>query len=106
MEREIDAPEGAVHLKQRRRSLIGVCLALMVVWILLAIWWDSQRGWTVSRLERLVRAEVASDFKRADVEEWFDRHHIQHSYYSKTTGELYGQSTMPMLAGLRGEDIG
>jgi hypothetical protein len=91
-----------------RPPLTG-CLALVVLAVLALATWvglDSQRGWTVAKLERLIEAEVTPHCDRQQVEAWFDRHGIPHKYSVDTTGSRYGDQTMPMLAGLRDEDLG
>jgi hypothetical protein len=67
---------------------------------------DAKRGWTVERLERSIRDEVPTTADRREVEAWFDRRRISCSYTADTTGDRSGNSTMPMLAGLRDEDLG
>lgn len=66
---------------------------------------DSQRGWTKARLEDLIVAEVPGACDRTHVEAWFDKHGIEHLYFADTTGDQAGKNTMPMLAGLRDEDL-
>jgi hypothetical protein len=81
-------------------------VALTVLALASWVWIDSRRGWSVARLEALIAAEVPFDADRQAVEKWFDRHGIAHSYIVDTTGDRASQSTMPMLAGLRDEDLG
>ncbi len=69
------------------------------------MWRDSKRGWTVTKLEALIGAEIQPGCNRQQAEAWFDKHSIQHSYFSDTTGDRSGNSTMPMLAGLRDQDL-
>jgi hypothetical protein len=66
--------------------------------------WD-QRGWTVSRLERKIKAEVPPGCGRAEVEAWLARQRIRRSYREYTTGDRRGDRTMPMLAGLDSKDL-
>jgi hypothetical protein len=64
------------------------------------LWWEAQRGWTVAELERLIKEELSPDCGRREVEAWFDRHGIPHSYNTDTTEDRYMGLTMPVLAGL------
>jgi hypothetical protein len=69
------------------------------------VWWD-QRGWTVARLERRIKAEVPPGCGRAEVEAWLDRQGIRRSYWEDTTGTRYQDgTTMPILAGLDPKDL-
>lgn len=83
-----------------------VALVLVTVGILIAwIWREFQRGWTKEKLESLIAAEVPAGCNRAHVDAWFDKHRIQHQYMADTTGDQSGNSTMPMLAGLRDQAL-
>jgi hypothetical protein len=82
-------------------------LTLITIGALVAIaglGWYSQRGWTSSKLERLIRQEVPDGCERSQVEAWFDRHGIKHQYSVVTAGPEEGD-TMPHLAGLKNEDL-
>src|SRR5262245_6672350 len=85
--------------------LCSLCLIILVGVVLVWVWIESQRGWSVSRLESLIAVEVPATADRATVEKWFDAKGISHSYYADTTGDRAGPNTMPMLAGLRDEDL-
>lgn len=90
------------------RTLVLGCLTILVLVVVATgvwVWRDSQRGWTVARLEQLIAAEVPAGCDRLQAEAWFDRHGIEHSYFVDTTGDRSGNSTMPRLAGLRDEDL-
>jgi len=86
---------------------VGCLSLLLLVAVALAVWvWqDSKRGWTVTKLESLLAVEIQVGCDRQHVEAWLDKHEIQHSYWADTTGDRSGHSTMPMLAGLRDEDL-
>jgi hypothetical protein len=57
-------------------------------------------------LEELIAAEVPLGCNRQQAEAWFDQHGIEHDYCTDTTGDRAGDRTMPMLAGLRDQDLG
>jgi hypothetical protein len=92
-----------------RPPLTG-CLALVVLAVLAVtawVWWDSQRGWTVAKLERLIAAEVPPHGDRQQVEAWFNRHGIEHWYIPDKSKPWPGpgSSITLRLAGLRDEDV-
>ena len=58
-----------------------------------------------SKVKALIEVEVLLSCDRSQVEDWFDRHRIKHSYFVDTTGDRTGSRTMPMEAGLRDEDL-
>jgi hypothetical protein len=60
----------------------------------------------VEKLERLIQEEVPPGCGRATSEMWFDRHAIRYSWIVDTTGDRYGNRTMPELVGLRCDDLG
>jgi hypothetical protein len=64
------------------------------------LWWDSQLDWTAAELERLIKKELSPDCDRQEVEAWFDRHGIPHTYNTDTNEDRYMGFTMPALAGL------
>jgi len=90
-----------------RTPVLGCLFVVFLVAIAVSLWvrQDAQRGWTVARLEHLIEVEVPADCDREQAEVWFERHGIQHSYFTDTTGDRSGQRTMPMLANLRDEDL-
>jgi len=93
---------------RRSRRLLAGCLILLLVTLVSCggwLWWCSQRGWTVAKLERLIEAEVPPDCGRKTVEAWFDQHGIRYTWFEDTTGAMRGHQTMPQLAGLRSEDL-
>jgi hypothetical protein len=57
-------------------SLVLVLLASAGAWL----WWNTQQGWTVARLERLIGAEVPVGSDLAQVEGWLNCHGIQNTY--------------------------
>ncbi len=57
------------------------------------------------KLDCLIASEVPKGSKRSEVQTWFDKHRVQHSYFADTTGDGQGNKTMPMVAGLRDEDL-
>lgn len=69
-------------------------------------WRECQRGWTEARLERSIAAEIELGCGRKQVETWFNTHGIRYQYFSDTTGDRVGASTMPMLAGLNDSSLG
>jgi hypothetical protein len=69
------------------------------------LWWSSQRGWTVAKLERLIQAELPQGCDRAAAEAWFDRHGIRYGWFEDTTGDMRGHQTMPQLAGLQSNEL-
>jgi hypothetical protein len=101
--------EGSPQQKPaRRRPLMAGCLTFLLLTFIGCggwMWWSSQRGWTVAKLERLIQLEVPRECDRATVEAWFDRHGIRQSWFEDTTGDMRGQQTMPQLAGLRSSDL-
>ena len=77
--------------------------SLMGLWMM---WDDSQVGRSVAALEQLIQAEVPPDCDPQQAGAWFERHGIDHDFFPDTTGDRAGSRTMPMLAGLRDEDLG
>ncbi len=80
-------------------------MAMVLVFALFAsigswYWRASQRGWTVSKLERLIQAEVPLGCNRPFVETWLDRQGITHSYFPGPSRDRRGKQTMPEIAGL------
>jgi hypothetical protein len=69
------------------------------------LWWSSQRGWTVSKLERLIRAELPPLCDRAAAEAWFNRHGIAFAWFHDTTGDVSGKKTMVQIAKLRSSQL-
>jgi hypothetical protein len=73
---------------RRRRRLLPGCLVLALAAIGgcgACVWWATQRGWTVAKLERSIRAEVPPSCDRRTAEAWFDKHHIQHWWSDETS---------------------
>lgn len=83
-------------------GLVVLAAAVLTIWR----WIDSQRGWSVPRLEASIKAEIPLGADRRTVEKWFDAHGIPHSYFTDTTADSLGGSTAATLAGLRDEDLG
>jgi hypothetical protein len=69
------------------------------------LWWLSEQGWTVAKLERLIQAEVPPNAERKSVEAWFVRHSIRYNWWVDTTGDRRGHQTMPEIAGLSNRDL-
>jgi hypothetical protein len=69
------------------------------------VWWASQRGLTVAKLERSIRAEVPPRCDRQVIDAWFDRHRFPHSWSEDTRVGGRGNQTMAELAGLRDEEL-
>ena len=83
-----------------------ICLGIAVLVALGAwVWRESHRGWTKTQVERLIATELSVNCDRAQVEAWFDKHQIYHSYLTDTTGDRLGNDTMPMIAGLHAQDL-
>lgn len=57
------------------------------------------------RLNCLIESGVPAGGRRSQVRAWFDKHRVQHIYLADTTGDRRGDETMPMLAGLRDQDL-
>jgi hypothetical protein len=94
-------------VRQGRPFRIG-CLVLFLLALISCggwLWWSSQRGWTVAKLERLIQAEVPQGCDRTTVEAWFNHHGICYDWFEDTTGDMRGRSTMPQLVGLRSENL-
>lgn len=88
-----------IRFTVRRLMVLVAVLAVFsscVAWY----WKATRRGWTEARLERLIRAEVAPNSDRADVEAWFDRHGIGHAYFTAPIEDRRGTLTTPEIAGL------
>ena len=88
----------------RRRWPLFIFLAVLIAGGA-ALWRYSQRGWTVSKLEKLIRAELSPGCDRRQLESWFDRHGISCSYSTDMTADFLGGRTAPGSAGLRAEDL-
>src|SRR5207249_2843833 len=69
------------------------------------LWWNSQRGLTVAKVERWIKEEVPPGCDRQFVEAWFDRHGISHDWTDDTEGAKRDHKTLPQLAGLRSEEL-
>jgi hypothetical protein len=102
-----DAVQKGIETGRRRRLRPGCATFLLVAvggcvsWV----WWASQRGLTVAKLERSIRAEIPPRCDRQVIDAWFDRHHIQHFWSEETRVGGRGNQTMAELAGLRDEDL-
>ena len=105
----------AVPKKETRNAIIVACFGLafaaLCAWIqrsMISAGGDprhAQCAATKERLDRLIESEVPMGCDRAQVQSWFDKHGVQHSYSADMTGDLKGNKTMPMLAGLRHRDL-
>ena len=89
--------------------LVACFLFVLHVTYLAFLWYwpsdDAQIGRSVVNLEQLIQAEVPPDCDLKQALAWFDRHGIQREYFADTTGDRVGRRTMPMIAGLRDEDL-
>jgi hypothetical protein len=65
-----------------------------------ALWGYSERGLSVSKLERLLQSDLPADADRAQIEAWFDRRGIVHHYSFDTTVPRIDRRTMPELSGM------
>lgn len=92
-----------VATRLRRRLAIVSVLAL----VLGGVWAgrSPRRGWTVDKVQRLIRAEVPPGCDRGAAESWFDRHGIRHFWFDDVTGDRRGGRTMPDMAGLRSDQL-
>jgi hypothetical protein len=93
------------YLCPKTRRAWALASAIGVVLLALAgggawLGWQSQRSWTAAELEKRIQTELPPDCDRWEVEAWFDRHGIPHSYNTDTAEDRYQGFTMPMLAGL------
>jgi|SRR5580704_17855536 hypothetical protein len=83
--------------KQRRRLLVAMCL--LAVSAAGYRWFFG--GWTVERVERLVRAEVKGGWTRAEVQVWLDAHGFGHCYqdihgpFTEETIDAWGLKPLP-----------
>jgi hypothetical protein len=80
-----------------------VFLFVICAWVLVSHL--CPRGLTPERLERLIQTELSTGCERQLVEGWLAKHSIPSAYFADTTGDRHGRMTMPMLAGLRDEDL-
>ena len=69
------------------------------------MWWASQRGWTVAKVERSIHTEVAPDCDRRTVEAWFDRHGIRHYWFENASEGVQVLRTRTQSVGFRNEDV-
>lgn len=87
---------------------LGYVLVLAAFGTPLAGWltYINCRGWTSSKLERLIQAEIPKGCDRQVVEAWFERHGIPHFFTDHPSGGgKVGKKTVIMLAGLDAKDI-
>jgi hypothetical protein len=88
----------------RRRYFLLIVVsfssAVVISYLVIKLWSHSQREWTVSKLEELIKLEVPGNCDRRDIEVWFDRHNIEHQYIADTGADTESGKTMPDLAGL------
>jgi hypothetical protein len=67
--------------------------------------WGLLHGWTCTKVERLIQAEVPPDCDRGQVEAWFERHDIPHGYFEGTTGTSSFNVELALRLGLKPEDV-
>lgn len=84
-----------------RHPVLSVALLACCV----GVWFYSQRGWTVAKLERLIQTELPLDCDRKTAEAWFKRHGIWHDSFAYAPRDMRGHSTMQQLAGLQSKYI-
>jgi hypothetical protein len=89
------------YARLRWLALVLLVLAAVGAWMFM----NARKSWTEGKVEALIQAEVPSGCSRQQVEDWFSRHNISHNYMEDTTGDRYGNDTMPMLAGLKDSDL-
>jgi hypothetical protein len=94
-------------LPKRLAWLLGLALALSAALAIGAVAWlawrETQRGWTVERLELSIAAEVPPGCTSARVTAWFDAHGIRHGPCQKKPG---GERGAGQLGGLADADFG
>jgi hypothetical protein len=86
--------------KTGRRVFLVVLVLLLVA--LAGVLWQSQRGWTDSKIKRLLPSELSPGCDRRQVEGWFQRHGIA---YRQTWGDTVGGETIPDRAGLNAHQV-
>lgn len=96
---------GTAASSKRHRPWVPVLSLLVLIAGGSAYWYISQRGWTVSKLERLIRTELTPGCDRQQLESWCDRHGIPRAYFTDTMADFLGGRTAPGSAGLRAEDL-
>ena len=94
-------------MQGRSRIRIG-CLALGLVLLMGgAAWlaWSTFHGWTSTKVERLIQAEVPTSSDREQVAAWFERHDIPHGYFEGTAGTSSFNTEIALRLGLRLDDV-
>jgi hypothetical protein len=82
-----------------RRLFVVVTIAA------LCLWWVSPHGWTVTKLEQLIHAEMSPGCDRTAAEAWFSRHGIQCTWFDDVTAIRWNGQTIPEVSGFQNEDL-
>jgi hypothetical protein len=62
---------------------------------------ESQKGWTIAKIDRLINAGIPLGCDQQQMESWLDKLGIRHNYTTETWEyKTDSGSTMPTLAGL------
>src|SRR6476620_6392989 len=90
----------------KRRPFLRACLAFATCLIGGCFYWNWDRGWTVSKLEGLIREEIPIGSDRHTVEAWFARHRLPCQWSPDPVVGGRGDKTFVEMAGLRTDDLG
>lgn len=86
-----------------RSRYVGLALVLVAATAGIYAWVTS--GWTVNRVDHLVREEVGPGATREEVEAWLDGKGLKHYYSTDTETNSVGGRKVRAMAGLRAEDL-
>jgi hypothetical protein len=103
---EVNSVERRFHFSLRWLLLVVPIAAILLGVTIRWIQRESDRGWSVERLERSIQAEVPPIQNRQQAEAWFKANSIDCQYFDDPTGGYeVGNQTAAMLAGLQSKNL-
>ena len=98
-------PDQKTSPARKRWLILCALFGIIVVSAATVYWFAFLNGWTVGKVERLVRSELPSGSTRPEVEAWLKNHSIKHSYLEDVTRNRLDGQTVPQRAGLSDRDL-
>jgi hypothetical protein len=84
-----------------RRLFAIIALTALIASGIAYISGESQKGWTVAKIDRLINAQIPLGCDQQQIESWLDKLGIRHNYTTETWEYMTANGyTMPTLAGL------